>query len=687
MKTGFRLATATLVALVAFVLTSPAAVLLSDSFAYPDGSLVTVAPTTWLHHSPSASGTGQVNVASSQLVLDSSELEDVSAYLAGQPYSSGSTTNVFYAGFTIRFTSLPTAGGDYFAHFKDATASGNFRARIWALTSGAAANKFRLALSSTSGSVINVTNTMDLSTNTDYRIVTRLDNTTSIAKLWINPGAEGDTSVTTTETSATATVAMYAFRQSTGIGSLTVDDLVVGTTFGEVASGVPLPTPPFITTQPESQAATVGDDVTFAVNATGYPSPTYQWKFNGANIADATNSTLLLANVTTNDNGNYQVVASNWVATSNSQIATLTVVPPAPVVPTFSLLTYNVRGYGATNWTTNSLQVQAIARQLQYLQPDVITFNEIPVDYRYEMTNFVHVFLPGYQVAISSGTDGSIVSTIASRHPITRASKWLDGIDLRSFGYSNADNALDNFTRDLFEAQIAVPGFSRPVHVFTTHLKATASGEYADNAAKRAAEATAITNFFATNLFILYPYDPYTLSGDMNASDTTELCIQKLISPATGLTLTNPKNPVTNSINTYPTTSANPSSRLDYIFPSALLFSNIRTSQVFRTDKLTPVPAGLNSNDCKVASDHLPVLMVFDNPYDKPFRLLAITRSNPTVTLRWESIPGQSYRVEASTNLPAWSALADNLVATETNYTFTTNLSPVMQFFRVSRVP
>lgn len=687
MKTRSSLA-AVILALASVALPVQASVLLSDAFAYPDGSLVSVAPATWLHHSPASSGTGQVNVASGALILDGSELEDISAYLAGQPYPSGGTTNVFYAGFTIRFTTLPSAGGEYFAHFKDASVSGNFRARIWALTGGANAGKFRLALSSTSSSVINVTNLTELNLNTSYRIVTRLDNTTSIAKLWIDPASESDPSITTSEATATATVATYAFRQSTGIGVLGVDDLVVATTFGEVAGGAPLPTPPGITTQPVSQNASVGDTVSFTVAATGYPPPAYQWQFNGTNLPSATNATLTLTNLSVDQSGSYLVVVTNSIGSTNSAVATLTVSVATTPVPGFSLVTYNVAGNGATNWTTNALQVQAVARQLQYLQPDVITFNEIPVNFRYEMTNFVNTFLPGYQVAISSGTDGSIVSTIASRHPITRASKWLDGIDLRSFGYSNADNGLDNFTRDLFEAQIAVPNFPRPLHVFTTHLKATSSSaEYADNAAKRAAEATAITNFFATNLFVLYPYDPYTLSGDMNASDTTELCIQKLISPATGLTLTNPKNPVTNSINTYPTTSANPSSRLDYIFPSTLLFSNIRTSQVFRTDKLTPVPPGLNSTDCKVASDHYPVQMVFDNPYDKAFRLVSIARSNPMVTLKWESVVGQPYRVDASSNLNTWSVLASNLVATGSNHTYSTNLSDAARYFRVYRVP
>jgi len=447
------------------------------------------------------------------------------------------------------------------------------------------------------------------------------------------------------------------------------------------------PAAPVILTQPQNQSAFVGDTVVFTSLATGTPPPAYQWRFNGTNLPGATAPTLTLNSVTTNQSGDYFVVITNSVGATTSQVARLTVVPPPPPVPGFSLLTYNVNGNGATNWSTNAPQVQAIARQLQYLRPDVITFNEIPFDLRYEMTNFIAAFLPDYQLAISSGTDGSIVSAIASRYAITRANKWLDGVDLRSFGYSNANNALDNFTRDLFEAQLAVPGFVRPWHVFTTHLKSTSGTTYADAAAKRAAEAAAITNFFATNLFALYPYDLYTLSGDMNDSDTNAVAIQNLISPAAGLSLTDPRNPVTGSINTYATTSANPSERIDFIFPGPLLAANIRTGQVFRTDRLTPLPPNLNSNDCKIASDHLPVLMVFNNPYDKPFQFRSITRSNLTVELDWESVFGQPYNVEVSVDLATWSPLASNLVASGTNFTFSADGSGPARFFRIYRLP
>jgi endonuclease/exonuclease/phosphatase family metal-dependent hydrolase len=364
--------------------------------------------------------------------------------------------------------------------------------------------------------------------------------------------------------------------------------------------------------------------------------------------------------------------------------------PPPPTnsasTNLISLLTWNVKGNGATNWSTNAPQVRAIARTLQYLNPDIITFQEIPYDLSYEMTNFINAFLPGYSLARNSGTDGAIRSMIASRFPITRSTSWLDGIDLRAFGYSNANNNLDNFTRDLFEAEVAVPGFARPLHVFTVHLKATSGTTYQDAAAKRAAEAAAITNFFATNLFVLYPYDPYVLTGDFNDSDTNALAIQRLLSPLTGLQLTNPKNPVTGSINTY-SIQGTLNSRLDYILPNSLLFANVQTGLVFRTDVLNPLPPNLFSNDSATASDHLPVMLLVRNPYDAPFRITSLARSNATVLLEWESVFGQAYRLETSTNLASWTVLASNLVATTNRLQYVAPLTGDTRWYRVRRTP
>ncbi|MDB6034090.1 MAG: conserved repeat domain protein [Verrucomicrobiales bacterium] len=84
---------------------------------------------------------------------------------------------------------------------------------------------------------------------------------------------------------------------------------------------------PSITSQPGSMVVTQGLSAFFSVIATGAPSPSLQWIHNGAAILGATNPTLTLLNVSTNQAGVYTVRASNVAGVVTSLPATLTVTP------------------------------------------------------------------------------------------------------------------------------------------------------------------------------------------------------------------------------------------------------------------------------------------------------------------------------------------------------------------------
>jgi endonuclease/exonuclease/phosphatase family metal-dependent hydrolase len=354
---------------------------------------------------------------------------------------------------------------------------------------------------------------------------------------------------------------------------------------------------------------------------------------------------------------------------------------PADAVETISVLTWNVAGNGVADWSTNAAQVQAIGRHLTSLQPDIVTFQEIPLTNTWQMPNWVRAFLPGYVLATNSGTDGYIRSVIASRYPITRSTKWLDGVLLTPFGDTN------RFTRDLFEAQIAVPGFNLPLHVFTTHLKSSTDSA---SVIRRAAEASAISNYFVTGFLTTNAARPYLLTGDLNEDILrppagSRQPIQRLTNAPTGLRLTTPRN-ATNDDRTFSARSSF-TRRYDYLLPGGLLYSNLVTNLVFRSDTTTPLPAGWTAGETGVASDHTPVLAVFKNPFNTPFRLLSVSVSNSVASLRWEAAAGRQYRVESSSNLVAWTSLATNLVATGSVFTFRTNLGAAASYFRIYRVP
>ena len=72
---------------------------------------------------------------------------------------------------------------------------------------------------------------------------------------------------------------------------------------------------PLIATQPVAQTFVLGGGITLSVGATG-SGLSYQWQFDGTNIAGATNSTLSLTHLTPADAGTYRVVVTSAAAGS-----------------------------------------------------------------------------------------------------------------------------------------------------------------------------------------------------------------------------------------------------------------------------------------------------------------------------------------------------------------------------------
>jgi endonuclease/exonuclease/phosphatase family metal-dependent hydrolase len=486
----------------------------------------------------------------------------------------------------------------------------------------------------------------------------------------------------------------YLARPSSGSShGVAIDNLTVSF---QAAGSAPL-----VSQQPQSVAANEGGFALFSAGATGGPAPNFLWQFNGTNLPGATGATLSLTGLTSNQVGNYSVIVTNFFGATNSRAASLIVMPTslAATNGAITLLTYNVAGNNSganTNgvlWSTNAAQVQAIGRELMCWRPDIITFNEIPVTNGVaQMADWLKAFLPGYFLVTNSLGDGYVQNVIVSRFPILTSASHLAFSSLTNFGYTGT-----GFTRDLFEAKIAVPNWPLPLHMFVAHLKSTGSTNPQDDANKRAAMASAVSNYFAT---VFLPgtngAHPYVLSGDLNedaffpdSNFVSGQPIQRLTSSATGLQMTIPVNPITHTDLTE-SIQGTLNTRFDYILPCGLLFSNIDGAQVFRTDLLTNFPPNLFSNDDIIASDHLPVLMVFKNPFDTPFKLTSVAHTNQNVMLQWESQNNRSFSIEASSNLADWMPFTTNLITSTTNSPFvfiTTNASDRLKFFRIYRVP
>src|SRR5262249_40764419 len=109
--------------------------------------------------------------------------------------------------------------------------------------------------------------------------------------------------------------------------------VVVTNSTGSVTSAVAILTvwlPPIISSQPQSRTNVVGTTAGFDAAASGTLPLSFQWRFNGANIAGATGVNLTLGPVQASDAGNYSVVVTNAAGSVTSAVAILTVwVPPA----------------------------------------------------------------------------------------------------------------------------------------------------------------------------------------------------------------------------------------------------------------------------------------------------------------------------------------------------------------------
>ena len=202
------------------------------------------------------------------------------------------------------------------------------------------AGSYTVAVSNVAGSATSATATLTVTSPIVPPTITVQPQSQSVV-----PGASATLTVTATGTAplsyqwkfngadipnATSPSLVLNSVQPANAGSYTV---VVTNAVGSatsVAATLTVLVPPSITQQPSSQTANAGGPVTFQVTAVGTVPLSYQWKFNGSDIAGATGPTLALANVQTINAGSYTVVVSNSAGSVTSAPATLTVlVPPS----------------------------------------------------------------------------------------------------------------------------------------------------------------------------------------------------------------------------------------------------------------------------------------------------------------------------------------------------------------------
>ncbi len=112
--------------------------------------------------------------------------------------------------------------------------------------------------------------------------------------------------------------------------------VIVTNSFGSITSSMAVLAvlaPPVIASQPASITNFVGETNSFTVGVSGPAPLAYQWRFNGVNISNGTNSSLTLENIQTNQAGSYVAVVSNLYGSVTSAPAQLVIKFP-PVITT-----------------------------------------------------------------------------------------------------------------------------------------------------------------------------------------------------------------------------------------------------------------------------------------------------------------------------------------------------------------
>jgi hypothetical protein len=130
------------------------------------------------------------------------------------------------------------------------------------------------------------------------------------------------------------------------------------------AQALPLGTPPRLTSAPAPQRGLAGQNLILTATFTGAAPLYYQWRMDGNNLTNATNSTLVLGNVSLAQSGAYQVCAFNPYGADASPESEVVVNQPATItrhpVAAYVRGSTNVANYGAT--TNNAVfSVEAVS--------------------------------------------------------------------------------------------------------------------------------------------------------------------------------------------------------------------------------------------------------------------------------------------------------------------------------------
>jgi hypothetical protein len=187
--------------------------------------------------------------------------------------------------------------------------------------------------------------------------------------------------------------------------------------YGELADGTTTErntaiklTQPAFTRQPAALSVSVGASAAFTPTVTSTGAATYQWFKDGSAIAGATSASYTIASTTAASSGNYTLVATNWLGSTTSSAATLTVISPVSITtqPTAqTVIVGNTATFSVV--ATGSAPVQTVA--ISGLFTTGVDASNALLGNNASDTHYVVSNIPAGAPADNAGTSRTVLST------------------------------------------------------------------------------------------------------------------------------------------------------------------------------------------------------------------------------------------------------------------------------------
>jgi hypothetical protein len=453
-----------------------------------------------------------------------------------------------------------------------------------------------------------------------------------------------------------------------------------------------VPQPPLISVQPADQTVPSGASATFTIGVGGTPPFSYSWLLNGTPIPGATNASYTTNNLPLSASGTqFSCVVSNAYGTTNSQVATLTVLALPPTIThqpvnltaslggaaTFSVtatgslpLSYYwqrngayITGANGTSYTTNDVQLADSGSLFSCLVSNaygtvlssnaVLTVSTAPTDWFTELLDTTISNILAFKTFTFTPDGSANFYAVCTAPAVTFPTDPTGGASL-----TESDDSY---------ARITVSG-GNTVAIYTNRTNVIyvgSNGYLTMNSGDTSLSPTYASHFSLPRVSALY--------RDLNPSISGTVSWKQL---ADHIAVTYQAVP------TYGSSTQTNSFQVELFFDGRIRITYLSLSA---PSGLVGLSAGSGQPASFVASD----FSAYAPCAFPPPVVVSVTRTNGALSFAWSAIPGEVYQVQYKSNLSQtdWSSLGGTLSTTSGILSVSDLMTNSQRFYRVVLLP